>query len=482
MLRRIFIGFSLLFCAKNFAQDVSYYLPYQMPTHTAVKFHTFVTNPALPLLGFQEQNVGLYYRTQWLGYKNENFALMGASYGINWNETSSVNALVYKRNVGILSNTGVVLNYGHQVQFSDDVGLRLGLNVIPTYTAIDQSRIVLHKPNDPFLDARSTFGITAQPGFDMNIGGVHFGVTAENAFDYSVANTKMMTSFEDKSFTGHLMYRALMDSNSEIFENGSWSAMARVTKEGKEINLSANVFFDMPKLGWTYVGYTQKYGIFAGLGFNINDYLSIGFEYEKDIASKIPNLGNTFGVYTNFQFGGDRQRTSALLRQKQKQRRQKAREKAEQRLKNRIEKSQIPKVEPKPEPVAQPPKPEPAPSEPTQATAQPTPSVVEPPRGPDTALPGTDIRVRKDNIASDKIPAGYYVVVGVYSDPRNAFRFIQELRKKYELAGFLHPLNNRSYVYLSGAGLSAEEAVNVYNKNLLNNDFVSGIWILQVGQ
>lgn len=486
MYKRIYIGFMLLFCAKILAQDAAYYLPYQMPSHAAVKFHTFVANPALPLLGYQEQNVGLYHRTAWMGYKTDNFSLSGGSYGINWNEINSVNALIFKQNVGIFSNIGAVLNYGHQVEFYDGLGLRLGLNVIPTMTSFDRGRVIVHSMNDPLLDIKSSFGITLQPGFDMNIGKFHFGITAENIFDYSMGAKKSMTAFEDKSFTGHIMYRSPMDSSSDVFEDGVWSAALRATKETDGVNISAHLLFDMPKLGWLYGGYAQKYGVFTGLGFNLRESLSIGLEYERGIFAKIPDLGNTFGAYINYQFGGDRQKVAASQRMRQAQRRAEARERAKQRL---AEQQKRLLEKPKPKPTPPPPvvktdtvakaTPPPAPPTQTPPKAPDEPKIKD--RGPNTDVFGLGLRVRTDKIASPKIPPGYYVIVGVYSDPRNAFRFIQEYRKKYPVAAFLHPQFNTTYVYIGGQGLPPQEAKEYYQKNLTGPDFANtGIWILNV--
>jgi len=90
----------LCFLISAFAlaqEQKGYYMPYQMPTHAFVRFNTFVANPAFPLIvNYQEHNVGLYYRNQWSGYKNDNFSLMGLSYGRNWRETSSMNAISQK--------------------------------------------------------------------------------------------------------------------------------------------------------------------------------------------------------------------------------------------------------------------------------------------------------------------------------------------------------------------------------------------------
>jgi len=116
----------LCFLISAFAlaqEQKGYYMPYQMPTHAFVRFNTFVANPAFPLIvNYQEHNVGLYYRNQWSGYKNDNFSLMGLSYGRNWRETSSMNAMVFKRNATVMTNYGVVLNYGHLITLSSFKG------------------------------------------------------------------------------------------------------------------------------------------------------------------------------------------------------------------------------------------------------------------------------------------------------------------------------------------------------------------------
>lgn len=463
MLKKIGIAvFIFTFYAGIFAQGQAYYLPYEMPTHSAVKFNTFLMNPALPLLGLEEQNAGLYYRNQWMGYKDSGFSLMGLSYGLKWNELSSANAFVYKRQAGIMTNMGVVLNYGHTVEFSSGLLLHLGLNVIPSYTGVDQSRVILANPNEPNLSFKKSFALTAQPGVDFVFGDFHFGVTAENLVDYSLGEKKAMTPIDDKTFTGHLMYRSEIEANSDMFSGAHWSVMARASKEQSQIYLSGNALLDMPKLGWLYAGYTQKYGIFTGIGFNINDMISVGLEYENGMGGKIPQLQSTIGAYINVQFGGLRQQKSVLDRERQRKKRAEARKRAQERLKNQIAEIRKPKADttPKPKPT---PKPEPKPKPTVEAPAN------------------TAVNIRQESIANDKIPVGYYVVVGVYQDPRNAFRYIQSLRKKYDVAGFVHPANGRTYVYLGGASLSLEKAQELYKKNLFNEDFLTtGIWVLRV--
>lgn len=58
--------------------------------------------------------------------------------------------------------------------------------------------------------------------------------------------------------------------------------MARVQKPGDDaINLSGSILLDLPRAGWAHGGYDQFYGISAGIGFHLNNFLSLGFSYEK---------------------------------------------------------------------------------------------------------------------------------------------------------------------------------------------------------
>lgn len=473
MLKKIYIRLIVFFWgAWAYSQSIPHYLPYELPTHSAVKFNTFVMNPAFPLMGLQEHNVGLYYRGRSSRYDTAMNSVMGLSYGLKWDDLNSVNTLIFKRDVGIMSNLGAVINYGHMVEITDDMALRLGLNVIPSYSGVDKGRIRLTAT--PVADEvlleniQRVFGITAQPGFDFNVGKIHFGVTAENIFDYSFTNSDPMTSFADKTFTAHAMYRSPIENGTDFFEGGHWSVMGRFSKDGDQSVISGNALLDLPKLGFAYGGYSQKYGAFVGIGFNLNDRYSIGFEYENAIGVKIPQLGSTFSAHLNIQFGGDRHKSSMGPRPNNT--RAAARARAAGRITNQTEGI----TKPKPEPKKPEPKPEPKPVVPVK---EPEPKAPE----PEQQLHNVEVKAVVDKTVGDKIPPGNYVVIGVYRDPKIAFKFIQEMRKKYDVASFVHPVKKFTYVYLNSISKSAEHADELYKKNVYNKDFPSGIWVLRTG-
>ena len=421
-------------------------MPYQMPTHAFVRFNTFVANPAFPLIvNYQEHNVGLYYRNQWSGYKNDNFSLMGLSYGRNWRETSSMNAMVFKRNATVMTNYGVVLNYGHLITLSDQVRIGLGLSVVPSFSGLDKGRIRAADPTDPLLNVGNSFDINVQPGGYIAFGDFYIAGMAENLIDYSSGAGQAMTEFRDKTFTAHLMYRTALESNNSLLENGYWSAAFRATKEYDGYNFGGSAMLDLPALGWLNVGYTQRNGLLAGVGVNLRQQWSLGVEYENPIGVKIPQLGSTFGVYLNVQFGGERQKVAPPPTPR-----------------NPTKRPEIVQVTPekteekKPEPLVKQPDLTKMPVKPNQAP----------------------ISVKIETM--EGVPPGHYVIIGVYASARNAFNFRQQMAKRYEVGTFVNKKNGLNYVYLGKGNMSLEEAQALMRKQMVNIDFVGGIWVLEV--
>ena len=420
-------------------------MPYQMPTHAFVRFNTFVANPAFPLIvNYQEHNVGLYYRNQWSGYKNDNFSLMGLSYGRNWRETSSMNAMVFKRNATVMTNYGVVLNYGHLITLSDQVRIGLGLSVVPSFSGLDKGRIRAADPTDPLLNVGNSFDINVQPGGYIAFGDFYIAGMAENLIDYSSGAGKAMTEFRDKTFTAHLMYRTALESNNSLLENGYWSAAFRATKEYDGYNFGGSAMLDLPALGWLNVGYTQRNGLLAGVGVNLRQQWSLGVEYENPIGVKIPQLGSTFGVYLNVQFGGERQKVAPAPTPRQPS----------------TKRPFIVPVTPE----------EPKEKEPLVKQTELTKVPVKPNQPP--------ISVKIETM--EGVPPGHYVIIGVYASARNAFNFRQQMAKRYEVGIFVNKKNGLNYVYLGKGSMSLEEAQNLMRKQMINVDFVGGIWVLEV--
>ena len=264
----------------------------------------------------------------------------------------------------------------------------------------------------------------------------------------------MAVPFNEKSLTAHVMYRKELQSTSDFLEDGFFSIMAKGKRTKDNFQFGGNLMLDV-NMGWAYAGYDQKYGVFGGIGFNVSNHFSIGFGYEQSIANYVAEQGGSYDVVVSYQFGG----------------------------KHHIKKPPVVKEPPKKDPpVVKPP--EPKVVTPTVTVTQtPTP----PPAPPKPKTPMDDlsrrIKVVEDDIGN--IPPGYYVIVGVYNSPGGAYRITKEIKQKLDLdvASFLHPNNNFTYIYIDKPYDTRAEAGDRLINLLRIPEFKnSKAWILKVGK
>ncbi|AYW37752.1 PorP/SprF family type IX secretion system membrane protein [Capnocytophaga canimorsus] len=456
-------------------QKGGHYFPYEMPGHSAVKFNSFLMNPAFAIMSPKETNIALYHRNQWLGHQNH-FTTYSVSYGKKWSLQNMANGMLFQKKAGVFTNYGIIGNYIHQIEISDENYLRLGVNTMIGMSGLSRNDIIVNQHNDPILDNISNSGmVNIQPGFDINFGNIHFGINAENLIDYAFSASEMAVPFQEKSLVGHFMYRHEILSGYGMLEDAVFSTMLRARRTSENFQLGANAVLDMPNLGWIYAGYDRKYGIFGGLGFHVGANFSASFGYEQGIGTFANNLGGTYEVVLAYQFGGERHERAKQLKEKVKAKEREI-ELAKEKARREAER---PKVQKEEKPVT----PE-APK--TAEVEKPKPPVIEKPKEIDP-LKEAEVRlnVREDKVAGDKISAGYYVIVSVFRDKRNAFRYIQRLQSKgIKALGFVNPQTNMTYVYLNAPFSSLDDAGNLMINNGLPavGESDNGIWILKVSK
>lgn len=458
-----------VFCTQYLlGQSDGNYLPYELPGHTAVKYNIYLMNPAFPIFGKNESQITFFHRNQWMGFKEDKFNTFGLSYGKKWggdagkktvvdDGNNMAHGLIFQRTASIFANTGVLGNYVHQVEISDDNFLRLGINAVFARSSIDKSKVRVNV-NDPLIEnAKAVNIINIQPGFDINFNEMHFGITAENLLDYAFSAGEMAVPFNEKSLTAHAMYRHALDSNSDFLEDAVLTVLAKGKKSSDNFQLGGHVMLDA-KMGWAYAGYDQKYGAFGGLGFNIANHVSIGFGYEQSIAAYVSELGGSYDIVLSYQFGG----------------------------KHHIK---PPKVTPTPPTPPAPPvveKPKPAVATPTVKETK-TPTIPPPaPKGPKSISDQLKDRMTlvEDKIAGAGIPEGHYVVIGVYRNAGGAYDMLKKVRQLgLSVFSFKHPENQMTYLYVekpfASRGEAGEAMINLLRRPEFKN---SRVWVLKVGR
>ncbi|WP_454937284.1 PorP/SprF family type IX secretion system membrane protein [Capnocytophaga leadbetteri] len=487
------IVFVFVLCTQYLlGQSDGNYLPYELPGHTAVKYNTYLMNPAFPIFGKNESQITFFHRNQWMGFKEDKFNTFGLSYGKKWggdagkktvvdDGNNMAHGLIFQRTASIFANTGVLGNYVHQVEISDDNFLRLGINAVFARSSINKSKVRANV-NDPLIEnAKAVNIINIQPGFDINFNEMHFGITAENLLDYAFSAGEMAVPFNEKSLTAHAMYRHALDSNSDFLEDAVFTVLAKGKKSSDNFQFGGHVMLDA-KMGWAYAGYDQKYGAFGGLGFNIANHVSIGFGYEQSVAAYVSELGGSYDIVLSYQFGG----------------------------KHHIKPPKVTPTPPTPPaPVVEKPKPAVAtptvketktPTTPPPAVEKPKPAVATPTvsetKTPTTPPPAPKrpksisdqlterMTLVEDKIAGAGIPEGNYVVIGVYRNPSGAYDMLKKVRQLgLSVFSFKHPENQMTYLYIekpfASRGEAGEAMINLLRRPEFKN---SRVWVLKVGK
>lgn len=293
----IYLVLFLLACNHLNAQEETPFVSYDVPSQNLLKFNRFLINPTFSTVRENKSYINLLHRNQSVSFddNNQDYFL---SYSGRVSDRSGLGLSLYTQREGLISNYGIMANYAYGIKLSDKSNFTFGANLAYYNSGFDRNRAAALDPNDPSLNGLQDSNLLSfQPGFNISYGKFDFGIFAENLFDYNLKSSESVTDFRDKTFSGHLQYTHEFENNSGILEHGRLMPLARVRKAGQdEVVLGGSLILDLPKLGWLQGGYDSFYGASAGIGFNINRRLSIGYTMEKGLSNNFDNFGLTHEI------------------------------------------------------------------------------------------------------------------------------------------------------------------------------------------
>lgn len=293
----LYILFFLLGFAALSAQEDSPFISYDVPSQNLLKFNRFLINPTFSTVRENKSYINLLHRNQSVSFddNNQDYFL---SYSGRVSDRNGIGLSLYTQREGLITNYGVMANYAYGVKLSDKSNFTFGANLAYYNSGFDRNRASALDPNDPSLNGLQESNLLSfQPGFNLSYGKFDFGVFAENLFDYNLKTNKSVSEFQDKTFSSHLQYTHEFENEKGIFEKGRLMPLARVRKVGQdEVVLGGSLILDLPKLGWVQTGYDDFYGASAGIGFNINERLSLGYTMEKGLSNNFDNFGLTHEI------------------------------------------------------------------------------------------------------------------------------------------------------------------------------------------
>ncbi len=292
----------LTFTAVN-AQEDDPILPYKVAPQNLLKYNRFLINPTFSTVQEDKSYINLLHRNQSVQFK-DNEQTYFLSYSGRMGDRSGLGLSLYTQKVGPLSNIGVLANYAYGIKLSDKSNFTFGANLAYYSSGLNRNNVDVVDVNDFRLNGTEDSNVLSfQPGFNISYGNFDVGVFAENLFDYNLKTSETLTEFKDKTYSGHLQYTHRFKNSAGIMENARLMPLARVKMQGEEdVELGGSLLLDLPKLGWVQGGYDSFYGASAGIGFNINRRISLGYTMEKGLSTDFDNLGVTHEISFAYSF------------------------------------------------------------------------------------------------------------------------------------------------------------------------------------
>lgn len=284
------------------AQEDTPFVPYDVPSQNLLKYNRFLINPTFSTVRENVSYFNLLHRNQSVQFddNNQNYFL---SYSGRISDRTGLGLSLYSQREGTVTNFGVLANYAYGIKLSDKSNFTFGANVSYYNSGFDINRSTTVE-EDPFLAGLQDSNLLSfQPGFNISYGKFDFGLFAENLFDYNLKTSESVTDFTDKTFSGHLQYTHEFENATGILESGRLMPLARARKVGEDdIVFGGSLILDLPKLGWVQSGYDSFYGASAGVGFNLNKRLSLGYTMEKGLSNNFDNFGVTHEISFAYSF------------------------------------------------------------------------------------------------------------------------------------------------------------------------------------
>ena len=301
-LTSLFLFVFLAFTAVN-AQEDNPTLAYEVAPQNLLKYNRFLINPTFSTVREDKSYINLLHRNQSASFENNNQTYF-LSYSGRMGDRSGLGLSLYSQREGVTDNIGVLANYAYGIKLSDKSNFTFGANLAYYSSGLNLNRTSQVDINDPRLNGAQDQNILSfQPGINLSYGNFDVGAFAENLIDYNLKTSETLTEFKDKTYSAHLQYTHQFKNSTGVMENARLMPLARVKMEGKEdTNLGGSLLLDLPKLGWLQGGYDSFYGASAGIGFNLNRRLSLGYTMEKGLSTDIDNLGVTHEISFAYSF------------------------------------------------------------------------------------------------------------------------------------------------------------------------------------
>jgi len=271
--------------------------------HNLTQYNKFLVNPTYSTVRNNHRAVSFWSRIQWTGVENSPQTYM-LSYAGKVGENSGAGLGLYQQSLGLLVDSGLLVNYSYNVQIAQEVSLAFGVNTTLFRRGLDKNTANAADPDPAVLDNKDDFLLVFMPGLNVSIKNFDIGVYAENLFDYNFNDSNTLTDFSKKIFSGQLGYTKELEYANGMFLDARWRTMVYgKSLPSEDFQYGLNTMIDLPYTGWMQVGYNNAFGISGGIGVKVGEGISIGIVYENGTSKTNKAFGSTYEAIATIELG-----------------------------------------------------------------------------------------------------------------------------------------------------------------------------------
>ena len=284
MKAKLYILFFTILCFNSIFSQENAHTGIDVSLRNSIKLNRFLINPAFSYAREKAPSITVSNKHQSVEFENAPVLYFANYQGKIANETRFAIG-IYNQSIGVLTNTGGIINFSHNLPFDDYSNLTFGLNTYIYSSKFDLSRSITESPEPLLFNQDKSNIISFRPGLNYNYGGFDVGVVATNYIAYNLTTSQSAKDIVGRGFLGYAMYTKELYSYYNILDGANFSSMVQVENTSETTGFSGMLLLDQPDLGWVQGGYNSLYGINAGVGFNITEKFEIGYSYNMGIAN-----------------------------------------------------------------------------------------------------------------------------------------------------------------------------------------------------
>jgi type IX secretion system PorP/SprF family membrane protein len=276
----------------------------QLPFSSQYYTNMFVTNPAFT--GSSESTRAfLTHRSQWTGIKGAPQTSYFTVDGPIEAKNIGLGLKVYSDATDITSRMGAFGNYSYKLKINDDNHLLFGVALGILNNRIDFSKAVVRDVDDPLLFStnqnKTVFSADFGLGYVWKTLEVGFAMpqVIGNKIKYNDDNGKSTNFLLSRYYLGSLKYTFTV--NEEKGMTAYPLIMVR-GNQGSTVQYDINAVFDWRKFGWVGVTYHSNYAVAASIGLRYKS-IAVGYAYDIGIGKIKKYTGSSSEFLLSYTFG-----------------------------------------------------------------------------------------------------------------------------------------------------------------------------------